>query len=218
MHYAAVCFDMDGTLVESENVWEATERQMFEDRGLAYTDEVRQQVIGLRLDEFFRRLKAVYGLPESVEDLMQELEARMLPRIAHEVKPKPGAQAIVEWVAAQGLPYCIASSSSAAIIDAVVESQGWGQLIQRRYSADMVAHGKPAPDVYLYAAQQLGVDPSQCLALEDSPNGTRAAMAAGMTTVAIADFHTPPEVLRAITPHVYPSLEAVLQALEEGRL
>ncbi|MCS6836152.1 MAG: HAD family phosphatase [Anaerolineae bacterium] len=218
MRYAAVCFDMDGTLVESENIWEDTERQMFEDRGLAYTDEVRQQVIGLRLDEFFRRLKAIFGLPESVEDLMRELEARILPRIPHEVKPKRGAQALIEWVAAQGVPYCIASSSSAAVIDAVVESQGWGQLITRRYSADLVAHGKPAPDIYLYAARQLGVDPGQCLALEDSPNGTRAAVAAGMTTIAVPDFHTAPQALQAITPHVYPSLEAVLKALQEGRL
>jgi len=218
MRYAAVCFDMDGTLVESENIWEVTERQMFEDRGLAYTDEIRQQVIGLRLDEFFRRLKAIYGLPESVDDLMKELEARILPRIPHEVKPKLGAQALIEWVAAQGVPCCIASSSSAKVIEAVVESQGWGQLIQRRYSADLVAHGKPAPDIYLYAAQQMGVAPTECLALEDSPNGTRAAVAAGMTTVAIPDFHTPPGVLQAITPHVYPSLEAVLLALQEGRL
>lgn len=211
---AAIIFDMDGTLVESENVWEIAEADLFRARGLQYTDEARQQVIGLRLDEFFQKLIKIYGLNESVEVLSQELIERMTALIPTQVKPKPGAQALIEHAASLRIPYCIASSSPMSIIEAVVQSQGWQTLIPNLYTADDVARGKPAPDVYLYAAEQLGVNPTACLALEDSPNGARAAVAAGMTCYVVPDFHSKRDAFAAITPHVFDSLHDVLALLE----
>lgn len=212
--FQGIIFDMDGTLVDSEVVWEATEAQMFQDRGMPYTDEVRQQVIGLRLDEFFSKLINIYGLNETVDELRQELIDRMLIEIPKMMHPKAGAQAILDWTVEQGLPYCIASSSPMSIIKSIVASQGWTELIPHLYTADSVARGKPAPDVYLYAAEQLGLDPAQTLALEDSPNGARSAVAAGMTCFVVPDFHTKHEAFADITPHLFASLEDVLAHLK----
>jgi len=213
VEFKAIIFDMDGTLVDSEVVWGVAETEMLSDRGLEYSDEVRQQVIGLRLDEFFAKLSAIYGLSESIPTLQAELIERMVAKIPTLVKPKVGAQEIIEWTAQQGIPYCIASSSPMRIIEATVQSQGWADWIPHLYTADDVEKGKPAPDVYLYAAQQLGVVPAQCLAVEDSPTGAKSAVAAGMTCYVVPDFHSQPEAFKEITPHVFHDLHAVLESL-----
>jgi HAD superfamily hydrolase (TIGR01509 family) len=213
--FKAIIFDMDGTLVDSEVVWEIAEGEMFTERGLAYTDEVRQQVIGLRLDEFFEKLIAIYNLDEAIPSLQMELIERMVAKIPTLVKPKPGAQELIEWTARQNIPYCIASSSPMSIIEATVQSQNWDTLIPHLYTADDVERGKPAPDVYLYAAEQLGVAPAHCLAIEDSPAGARAAVAAGMTCYVVPDAHSQPEAFKEITPHVFHDLTVVQELLSD---
>lgn len=212
--FTGIIFDMDGTLVDSEVVWEAAEAALFARRGITYTDEVRQQVIGLRLDAFFRKLIAIYQLNESVEALAQELDAEMLQRIPSQVKAKAGANELLAYVETLGIPYAIASSSPMSIIRAIVDAQGWTARIPHLYTADDVALGKPAPDVYLYATRELGLDARACLALEDSPNGARAAVAAGMTCYVVPDFHSAPAGFAGITPHVFPDLHAVLAHLK----
>ncbi|MGB7342024.1 MAG: HAD family phosphatase [Phototrophicaceae bacterium] len=212
--FKAIIFDMDGTLVDSEVVWDIAEREMFAEMGLEYNETIREQVIGLRLDEFFEKLIGIYGIDNTVEDLSENLVARMLKKIPEMVEQKSGAQAIIEWTAAQNIPYCIASSSSMAIIEATVKAQNWESLIPHLYTADSVERGKPAPDVYLYAAEQLGVDAKDCLALEDSPNGARSAVAAGMTCYAVPDSHSSPEKFEGITPHVFNTLDEVLAHLK----
>lgn len=211
--FKAIIFDMDGTLVDSEVIWDLAEREMFAEMGLEYNEEIREQVIGLRLDEFFTKLIAIYGIDNTVEELSDDLVARMLKKIPEMVEQKSGAQAIIEWASQQDIPYCIASSSSMAIIEATVKAQNWETLIPDLYTADSVEKGKPAPDIYLYAAEKLGVNPEDCLALEDSPNGARSAVAAGMTCYAIPDSHSAPEKFSDITPHVFETLDDVLAHL-----
>lgn len=213
-NFEAIIFDMDGTLVDSEPAWEVAEGEMFEERGLSYNDEVRQAVIGLRLDEFFEKLIELYNIEGTVAELVAELTERMGKVIPEIVKPKPGAQEILEYVAEQKIPYCIASSSPLAIIDIAVQSQGWLDLIPQRYTADAVPLGKPAPDVYLYAAEKLGVNPANCLALEDSPAGSKSAVAAGMTCYTVPDYHSKHVDFSSITPHVFEDLHAVLAHLK----
>jgi HAD superfamily hydrolase (TIGR01509 family) len=214
--FKGIIFDMDGTLVDSEVVWDEAETELFAARGLDYNYDVRQKVIGLRLDEFFERLIVLYGMNETVPNLMADLIERMLVKIPTLVKPKKGALALIEWTAAQGIPYCIASSSPLKIIEATVQAQGWSELIPRLYTADSVSKGKPAPDVYLYAAEQLGLDPSECLALEDSPNGARSAVAANMTCYVVPDFHSTPDKFAEITPHLFTDLDEVLASLQKA--
>lgn len=213
--WQAVIFDMDGLLVDSETVWHIAETELIEGRGHRYTPDVRAQIVGMRMDQFLIKLHEVYNFQDSIGALYQELTERMLTLIPQRVKPQPGAQALVEYVAERRMTVAIASSSPMSIIDAVLESCGWQDVFAVRCSADDDEHGKPAPDVYLRTARVLGVQPSGCLALEDSPNGARAATAAGMTCYAVPDLsHTKVSAFEGITPYVFDSLHTVLMHLK----
>jgi mannitol-1-/sugar-/sorbitol-6-/2-deoxyglucose-6-phosphatase len=210
----AIIFDMDGLLVDSESVWSIAEDEMFAARGITVSREVRNQIIGMRIDEFMGKLRAIYQLPESVPDLVDELEQRMLKKIPELVKPQPGARELVAYITEKAIPCAIASSSPMIIIEATVQAQHWDPPFSVRCSAEFEERGKPAPDVYLRAAERLGVAPTDCLALEDSPNGARAAIAAGMLCYAVPDLsHTTAAAFDKITPHVFDSLHQVMDAV-----
>lgn len=218
MNFRAIIFDMDGLLVDSEVMWAAVETEMVRERGREYTHAEREQLIGLRLDEFSEKLIALLGFDESPKAFEQELIDRMLERIPTLTRPQPGAPELVQYVHEKGIPTAIASSSPISIIDAIVASQGWQHIFTTRISADTVGRGKPAPDVYLKTADVLGVNPADCLALEDSPNGARAAVGAGMTCFAVPDrsHNLDEQVFRAITPHVLDTLHDALDRLRSG--
>jgi HAD superfamily hydrolase (TIGR01509 family) len=212
--FDAIIFDMDGLLVDSERVWHIAESTFIQSHGYEYTDDVRANIVGLRIDEFMAVLKDHYQLAPSLSDLVAELEVLVLDLIRTEGRPQKGAQAIIDYVNAEGIPHAIASSSSKKVIDHTLNCQGWGDLFKVRCTADDDPKGKPAPDVYLRAAATLGIPPERCLALEDSPNGARAAVAAGMTCYAVPDpSHSKPEAFEGITPHVFASLVDVLEAI-----
>ncbi|PJF21100.1 MAG: hypothetical protein CUN56_12815, partial [Phototrophicales bacterium] len=184
--------------------------------GHVYTPEARAAIIGMRVDEFLTKLKEIYQLEPSVEELSDDLHERVLRLIPLEVKPQPGANEIIEYVLKHDIPHAIASSSSMRVINATLEAQGWGDKFKIRCTADDDKNGKPAPDVYLRAARLLGVEPKDCLALEDSPNGARAAVAAGMTCYAVPDkSHSTPQAFDGITPYVFDSLYDVLERLQQ---
>lgn len=216
MTFDAIIFDMDGLLVNSEIVWYQAEDEMITDRGFVYSEEVRESIVGMRVDQFLAKLKEVYNLPETVAELVAELEGRMLKLIPKVVKPNPGAQAMIDYVIQNNIPHAIASNSSINIINVTLESQGWGDIFTVRCTGDDEISGKPDPYVYLRAAERLGVDPKHCLALEDSPNGSKAAVAAGMTCFAVPDLsHSTPDSFKHITPHVFHNLNDVLAYLQE---
>lgn len=217
--FDAIIFDMDGLLVDSETLWADAEIRLLAARGKAYDDNhPRDALIGLRIDEFLHKLCAIFNMDESHETLYDELVGDMLRRIETDIVTKPGAPEIIEYVQVRTIPCAIASSSPASVIEAVVASQGWADALPVRISAESVGRGKPAPDVYLEAARQLGVRPERALALEDSPNGARAAVAAGMTCYAVPDlFHSPVTAFDGITPHVFDSLHTVLAQLTSGQ-
>lgn len=211
----AVIFDLDGLLVDSEHVWNKVETEMIESRGKSYPQEVRDQVLGMRVDACLVLLKDIYQFPESVPELYDELMARYLKRVPLEVVPRPGAQEIVAFVHSHNIPTAIASSSPTVVIDAEVNVQGWEHYFDIRCTAEDDKNGKPYPDVYLRAAKLIGVPPAACIALEDSPNGARAAVAAGMTCYVVPDpAHSSLEDFANITPHIFPDLHAVLADLK----
>lgn len=214
MKPSAVIFDMDGLLVDSESVWLIAEKEMIESRGYVYTDEVRAQIVGLRMDEFIVKLHEIYQFEDDLAVLHDQLLARMLELIPERVQPQPGARELIAYIVRHNIPTAIASSSAVSIIDATVKAQGWEDVFAVRCSAEDEARGKPAPDVYLTASRRLNIAPTNCLALEDSPNGARAAVAAGMTCYAVPDAsHTSIDSFDGITPHVYKSLHEVLDNL-----
>lgn len=215
MEAEAIIFDMDGLMVDSETVWYIAETEFVEARGDQYTEAVREHIIGKRVDEFMVTLRDHYGWDESIEALTSDLINRMLVLIPQRVRPQPGITELVDYVREQRIPHAIASSSPMSIIDATLQAMGWATLFDIRCSADDEQFGKPAPDVYLKAAKRLGVAPQACLALEDSPNGARAAVAAGMTCYAVPDTsHSDVRKFQDITPHVFNNLHEVLLAIK----
>ncbi len=217
MTIKAVIFDMDGLLVDSEPIWAIAETAMLEARGLQRDHEIQQRLIGMRSSDFIAGMRDGYGLTEPIEAIQAEIMEHMVSLISIEVLARPGAPELLAYLEQQHVPCAIASSSPKRVINAVVDGQNWGHYFQARVSGDEVPEGKPAPDVYLEAARRLGVDPSDCLALEDSVNGARAAVAANMLTYAIPDnYHTPHGAFDDVTSHVYDSLHDVVALLSAG--
>ncbi|KXK54221.1 MAG: HAD family phosphatase [Chloroflexi bacterium] len=214
--FAGVIFDMDGLLVDSETVWHIVEAEFFADRGVTYTDADRQLVIGLRIDHFLDLLRTHYGLTEPLEHMVADLNARMEARIPKMVKEKPGAHRLIDFLLTHDIPMGVASNSSAGIIDVTMRAMGWDDVLRVRCTGDDEQAGKPAPDVYLTAARRLGIQAARSLGLEDSRNGARAVVAAGMTCGVVPDVtYTQAEAFREITPHIFGSLDDVRAWLEE---
>ena len=208
-------FDMDGLLFDSEPVWAIAEGAMLEARGRAMDHEIHRPLIGMRMREFLAGVRTGYRLSDTVDELAADVTARMIALIPHKVIPRPGAVELLAYLQTRRIPCAIASSSPMPIIDAVVTSQRWDTYFETHVCGDDVAHGKPAPDIYLEAARRLGLAAAECLALEDSPNGSRAAVAAGAVTIAIPDLsHTTREAFTEITPYVFESLHEVVTVLE----
>ncbi|NWG18099.1 MAG: HAD family phosphatase [Chloroflexi bacterium] len=214
-NWEAIIFDMDGLLVDTEVVWTEAESMLLAARGFRYDEEhPRSVVLGLRLDEFFEKLCDLFGFQEDYDRLNEELLDYMAALVPDKVVKKPGAAELLDYVHRQGIPCAIASSAPQSVIEAVVEGEGWSHILKVRVSADAVARGKPAPDVYLEAVRRLGVSPAGSLGLEDTPTGARAAVAAGLTCFVVPDSSNPwPVSFDGITPHIFDSLHDVLKRL-----
>jgi HAD superfamily hydrolase (TIGR01509 family) len=207
----AVIFDLDGVLVDSEQVWDAARRQLTEDSGARWSESATQDMMGMSSTEWSRYMHEVLGVklpPEEISaavvERMEELYREHLPLI-------PGACEAVERVAARW-PLGLASSANRPVIEVVLELSGLGSFFQTTVSSEEVARGKPAPDVYLEAARRLRVDPVLCAAVEDSSSGILSAHAAGMRVVAIPNRTFPPseEALEAADAAI-PSLQELHQ-------
>lgn len=184
-HYEAVIFDCDGVLVDSEVLAIKGERGALETFGLSYSPEdYVRNFVGLHDGAFFEVLRRDYRgafqkeAPEDFEDKI--LEGRGRER--HALQIIAGADTALKAAKAVIGRIGVASSSRAHFLKSKLERTGLYDLAAPHiYSADLVAHGKPAPDIFLYTAEKLGVEPARCLVLEDSENGAKAGLAAGMT-------------------------------------
>jgi HAD superfamily hydrolase (TIGR01509 family) len=189
---AAVVFDMDGVIVDSEQVWDDVREQLTADWGGRYSPEAQRAMMGMSAPEWSRYLQEEVGLPYSPEEINAEVVRRMLGRYRSGLPLIEGAVDAVRALA-QRLPLAIASSSNRPLIETVLETAGISRCFTVTVSSEEVARGKPSPDVYLEAARRLGVEPELCTAVEDSGSGIRAAHAAGMHVIAYPNAHYPPE-------------------------
>ena len=158
--------------------------------GYAMDDAVYTRMIGHRSDESGTMLLAAYPLPLSRDELVAEKTRRYRALFAHGVPVMPGLHELVTALAQRGIPWGVATSSPRIHAEIVLAQLGLTAVCQTIAAGDEVARGKPAPDIYLLAAQRMGVLPAQCVALEDSAPGCRAAIAAGMCGVAVPNGHT----------------------------
>lgn len=187
----AVIFDMDGLLVDTERLQFGASSMVLRERtGQTIPHDVMMSLVGLRSDECWARLRALYGLTESADELEAAQTAFYAPMLREQAEAMPGALDLIALLHAQGYPLAIASSSPLWQINTVIERFHLRDVLKAVASGEEVAHGKPAPDVYLLAAERLGVAPSRCVALEDSGPGTSAARAAGMSVIAVPSAET----------------------------
>ena len=205
---AAVVFDMDGVLVETEEVWDAVREQLVTERGGRWVPEAQAVMMGMSSPEWSRYLAEELSVPMTPEAINREVVERISARYAAALPLHDGAVEVVQALA-ERWPLGLASSSNRPVIDLVLELAGLAGCFRATVSSEEVARGKPAPDVYLEAAARLGVAPAACVAVEDSANGLRSAAAAGMRVVAVPNRAYPPP------PDVVRTAELVLDDLRE---
>lgn len=216
--YKAIILDMDGTLVNTERLWKQAEGKLLAAHGRAYDTVIHAEFLGLSVEDFIPALQKAYDLTHiSSEILGDQLELFVQDLLETKTQPQEGALELVQYISQKSIPCAIASNSSHEIIRVTLKNQRWADGIQKRYSADDVARAKPSPDLYLHVAQELHVDPSNCIAVEDSLNGVRAAVAAGMTCLAVPDYELVDVALyQALTPYVYDTLQNVLSFIQDN--
>ncbi len=188
----AVVFDMDGVIVDSEQVWDDVRETYTLESGGTYPASATHDMMGMSSLEWSRYMAETLGVPGTPEEINAAIVALMLGRYGESPPLIDGAVSAVRRLAARW-PLAIASSSNPELIEVVLRSAGLLDVFPVSVSSQEVARGKPAPDVYLEAARRIGFEPSRCAAVEDSHNGIRAAKAAGMRVVAVPNPHFPPD-------------------------
>jgi HAD superfamily hydrolase (TIGR01509 family) len=202
----AVVFDLDGVLLQSEEVWDSVRERYVRERGGRYDDDVQRAMMGMSAPEWSRYLHEEAGVPATPEAINRDVVVRMLESYRDDLPLLPGAKEAVRRTAAV-FPLALASSSNREVFEDVLELAGLADCFSATVSSEEVARGKPAPDVYLEAARRLGVAPEHCAAVEDSQAGIRSAKSARMRVVAIPNpSYAPDEETLALADAVVRSL------------
>ena len=188
---ASVVFDMDGLLLDTEQVWDEVREELTRERGGRWHDRAQADMMGMSSREWSRYMHEELGLSESPDAINRLVVERMQARYRERLPVIEGAADAVRRMA-ERWPLGLASSSNRPLIDLALAELGVAHLFRATVSSEEVARGKPAPDVYLEAARRLGVRPGDAAAVEDSANGIRSAKAAGMRVIAIPNPHCPP--------------------------
>ena len=189
---AAVIFDLDGVLVDSEGVWDEVRMRFVEENGGRWHDGAQRDMMGMSSVEWSHYVHDRLGVDMDPERISREVADGVVDTYREKLPLLPGAVEAVKALAAEW-PLGLASSSNRHVIDLVLERARIADEFQVTVSSEEVGAGKPAPDVYLEAARRLGVDPPACVAIEDSTNGIRSAHAAGMAVIAVPNREFPPE-------------------------
>ena len=182
----ALIFDFDGTIIDTETAWYTTFKEAYKTHGVDLTLEQYSQCLGTSLHSFnpYTHLKTHYNLPIDLEEFKHFVQQQHTELMIQE-RVRPGILKLLESAKSQGLKIGLASSSERAWIDRFVKLHGIEDYFECHCTADTVQKVKPDPELYLQALEKLGVEASEAIAIEDSPNGARAAVAAGIATVVI---------------------------------
>jgi HAD superfamily hydrolase (TIGR01509 family) len=212
----AVIFDLDGVLLDSEQLWNRAKEAVVRETGGSWREEAPRDMMGMSAPEWSAYLHRELRVPLDPEAIDREVVARMEELYRARLPLLPGAVEAVRSLAARW-PLGLASSSNREIIDLALELAGMADAFTATVSSEEVARGKPAPDVYREAAQRLGVRAAACVAVEDSSNGLRAGAAAEMAVIAVPNPHYPPDAdaldLAAV---VLPTLHELTPEVVEG--
>jgi len=182
----AVLFDMDGVIIDSEPLWSDAEKQLLARRNLPYSPSLKTAMMGRDARGAVGYLIEHYSLTESLGKLIEERNQLIAELFKEHLKAIPGALDLVRSVIAAGILTGLVSSSPKPLVELALEKLVTTGLFDLTLSGDQVVRGKPAPDIYITAAEKLGVKPEYCLVIEDAPHGVAAAKDAGMCCLAIS--------------------------------
>jgi HAD superfamily hydrolase (TIGR01509 family) len=204
----AVVFDLDGLLLDTEQVWDEVREALTRERGGRWHERAQADMMGMSSKEWSRYMRDELGVPDPPEEINRLVVERMQERYRQELPLVNGAVEAVRRIGARW-PLGLASSSNRPLIDLALELMGVAGLFQVTLSSEEVERGKPSPDVYLEAARRLGLEPENVVAIEDSASGIRSSKAAGMRVIAIPNPHFPPP------EDVLAEADVVLESLAE---
>jgi HAD superfamily hydrolase (TIGR01509 family) len=205
---AAVIFDLDGLLLDSESAWDGARRALVAERGGRWKESATRDMLGMSSLEWSRYVRDELAVDMEPEQISAAVVEQLLEGYREELPWLPGAREAVERMAARW-PLGLASSSNREVIELFMERSGLENCFRAWVSSEEVGRGKPAPDVFEEAARRVGVEPKSAAAIEDSHNGILAARAAGMTVLAVPNHEFPPD------PAVLEQADAVLATLDE---
>jgi len=209
-------FDLDGVLMESEQVWNEAKRELVSERGGRWSDSAPRDMMGMSSPEWSRYLRGELGVDMDTGEISDAVVARVEEIYRRELPLIEGAREAVERIG-ERWPLGLASSSNREIIDLFLELSGLADRFGVTVSSEEVERGKPAPDVYLEALRRLGAAPDASTAVEDSDNGIRSARAAGMRVVALPNPAYPPgEEALGLADTVIHSLDELTPELVDG--
>jgi beta-phosphoglucomutase-like phosphatase (HAD superfamily) len=187
--FDAVIFDNDGLLLDTEDAWTRAERTLFERHGHRFTPSAKRAMIGVSAARAAVLLEQLLDLPGQGAALINELQGLALHEVGVAAPPRHGAVALTVCLREARFPLGLASNSNRDFVDrALARSSLRPDTFTAICAGDEVAHPKPAPDIYLAVCAALGVDPARTIALEDSPTGVAAAVAAGCYTIGVPSF------------------------------
>ena len=209
MDSQGVIFDMDGTLFDTESVFQEEWNRIAKERGLSLPESFKYEICGTSGDPMNRIIEKYYHVDDGTE-IQNLCKDRVFRHLLENVPEKPGCREILSFFRERGYTISIGSSSPMGQILANLAVTGLSSCFDALASGEEVDHGKPAPDIFLLAARKMGIPPSRCYVFEDSPNGIRAAFAAGMKPVMVPD-------LMPVTGEMREKCFAIFESLLEAK-
>lgn len=186
----AVAFDMDGLMVNTEDLYTIVSQIILKRRGREFTSDLKNAMMGLPAQQAFEKMIAWEQLDDSVETLAKETEEEFEAILSSRLELLPGVTELLDELDSHGLPRCVATSSTERFAERVLSTVGIRERFDFVITAEHVENGKPAPDIYIAAAKRMGVETTQMMVLEDSQHGCSAGIAAGACTVAVPGDHS----------------------------
>lgn len=213
--YNTVVFDMDGVLFDTERLCQDSWLAIADEDGLPDMDKIFPRCIGLNANDSRQIVMGAYGEDFDYEGFRQRASEWFWDYIEKNGLPlKPGTREILAWLKENGWQIGLASSTRRTTVLNHLEQAGISEYFSVVVTGDMVEHSKPRPDIYLMACKELGIEPAQAYAIEDSPNGIRSAHAAGMTPLMVPDMIAPDEEMVHLSSRIFKDLLEVLNFLK----
>lgn len=218
MEYNAAIFDMDGLLLDTEQVCMTAFQQTCIEMNIPFKQDVYLSIIGRNQAGIKPIIEQGYGNILDYTIFHPQWMQRYLAVVEHQAIPvKSGVIALLEWLQTQNIPMVVATSTHNALAHKKLHLAGLSKYFSHITSGDEVTNGKPAPDIYFLAAQRLHINPSQCIAFEDSNNGVKSAISANITTLQIIDLVEPDADTRALGHHIFNTMDEALQFLKQSK-